>query len=107
MSAFDPASWSLLQGIAVFVTCALVIAVAGTRITRVADQLADHSEIGETAAGAVLLGISTSIGGSVLSVTAAWHGHADLAVSNALGGIAVQTLAACRRWPDCAGRFSG
>lgn len=92
MSAFDPASWSLLQGVAVFVTCALVIAVAGTRITRVVDQLADRSGIGEAAAGAVLLGISTSIGGSVLSVTAAWHGHAELAVSNALGGIAVQTF---------------
>jgi cation:H+ antiporter len=40
----------------------------------------------------VLLGASTSLGGSVLSVTAAWNGHAELAVSNALGGIAVQTF---------------
>ncbi|TGX49561.1 sodium:calcium antiporter [Marinobacter orientalis] len=72
--------------------CAAVIAVAGTRITRIVDQLADRTGIGEAAAGAVLLGGSTSIGGVVLSVTAAWHGHAELAVSNALGGIAVQTF---------------
>lgn len=56
------------------------------------DQLADRTGIGEAAAGAVLLGASTSLGGSVLSVTAAWNGHAELAISNALGGIAVQTF---------------
>lgn len=40
----------------------------------------------------MLLGASTSLGGSVLSVTSAWNGHAELAISNALGGIAVQTF---------------
>jgi cation:H+ antiporter len=73
-------------------TCAAIIAVAGTRITRVVDQLADRTGIGEAAAGAVLLGAATSLGGSVLSVTAAWNGHVELAISNALGGIAVQTF---------------
>jgi cation:H+ antiporter len=92
VSLFNPASWTLLQGIGVFSLCALVITLAGTRITRVVDQLADQTGIGEAAAGAVLLGASTSLGGSVLSVTAAWNGHAELAVSNALGGIAVQTF---------------
>lgn len=88
----DPDSWTLLQGIVVFGLCALIIAIAGTRITRVVDQLADRTGIGEAAAGAVLLGGTTSIGGSVLSVTAAWNGNAELAISNALGGIAVQTF---------------
>lgn len=92
MIPLDPQSWSLLQGISVFCVCAAVIAVAGTRITGIVDQLADRTGIGEAAAGAVLLGASTSLGGSVLSVTAAWNGHAELAVSNALGGIAVQTF---------------
>ncbi|PXX90364.1 cation transporter [Marinobacter vulgaris] len=92
MIPLDPENWSLLQGIIVFCVCALVIAVAGTRITGVVDQLADRTGIGEAAAGAVLLGASTSMGGVVLSVTAAWNGHAELAVSNALGGIAVQTF---------------
>jgi cation:H+ antiporter len=41
--------------------------------------------------GAVLLGASTSLPGSIASITVAWEGHADLAVGNAVGGIAVQT----------------
>ena len=92
MIPLEPENWTLLQGGLVFCACAVVIALAGTRITRVVDQLADRTGIGEAAAGAVLLGASTSLGGSVLSVTAAWNGHAELAVSNALGGIAVQTF---------------
>ncbi|MGM0907279.1 MAG: sodium:calcium antiporter [Pseudomonadota bacterium] len=88
----NPDNWTLFQGLAVFGLCALVIAIAGTRITRIVDQLADRTGIGEAAAGAVLLGGTTSIGGSVLSVTAAWNGNAELAMSNALGGIAVQTF---------------
>lgn len=48
--------------------------------------------MGEALTGAVLLGASTSLPGSVLSVTAAARGHADLAMGNALGGIAVQTF---------------
>lgn len=92
MIPLEPENWTLLQGSIVFCLCAAVIALAGTRITRVVDQLADRTGIGEAAAGAVLLGASTSLGGSVLSVTAAWNGHAELAVSNALGGIAVQTF---------------
>ncbi|GGW79638.1 sodium:calcium antiporter [Alteromonas halophila] len=89
---FNPENWTLMHGILVFAACAITIGVAGTRITGIVDQLADRTGIGEATAGAVLLGGTTSIGGSVLSVTAAWNGNAELAVSNALGGIAVQTF---------------
>ncbi|GAB3013966.1 sodium:calcium antiporter [Bowmanella dokdonensis] len=92
MPLIQTQDWTLWQGAGLFCLCALAIAIAGTRITRVVDQLADRTGIGEAAAGAVLLGISTSLGGCVLSVTASWNGHAELAVSNALGGIAVQTF---------------
>lgn len=92
MPIMDPDSWTLFQSIVVFSICALVIAIAGTRITRVVDQLADRTGLGEATAGAVLLGAATSLSGSVLSVTAAYRGHPELAVSNALGGIAVQTF---------------
>ena len=88
----DLDSWTLSQSIVVFSLCALVIAIAGTRITRVVDQLADRTGLGEATAGTVLLGAATSLSGSVLSVTAAYRGHPELAVSNALGGIAVQTF---------------
>lgn len=92
MWIINPDSWTLLQGLLVFSACALVITIAGTRITRVVDQLADRTGLGEATAGAVLLGAATSLAGSVLSVTAAYRGHPELAVSNALGGIAVQTF---------------
>lgn len=55
------------------------------------DQLADRTGIGEAVAGAVFLGASTSLPGIVTSVTTAWGGHAEFAVSHALGGIAIQT----------------
>nr|WP_238400832.1 sodium:calcium antiporter [Alloalcanivorax marinus] len=77
--------------IAVFLACVAIVATAGVRITAVVDELADRTRVGEALAGAVLLGATTSLSGSVLSVTAALKGNADLALSNALGGIAVQT----------------
>ena len=41
--------------------------------------------------GAVFLGAMTSLSGLITSLTAAFEGHPQLAVSNAVGGIAVQT----------------
>lgn len=42
--------------------------------------------------GAVFIGASTSLSGIITSVTAASYGYAEMAVSNALGGIAAQTF---------------
>ncbi|MEX2501782.1 MAG: hypothetical protein WD336_05350, partial [Trueperaceae bacterium] len=50
-----------------------------------------RSGLGEAVAGALVLGGATSLAGLVASVTAAWQGHPSLAISNAIGGIAVQT----------------
>lgn len=69
-----------------------MVLVLGTKLARVVDQLADRTGLGEAVSGAVLLGGSTSLPGVVLSVSAAFHGHPELAMSNAVGGIAVQTF---------------
>ena len=71
---------------------AVVILLAGTRLTAVADILAERTGLGEAVVGAVLLGAATSLSGIVTSVTAAADGRAELAVSNAVGGIAAQTV---------------
>lgn len=71
---------------------AVVLVAAGSRFTRLVDQLADRLGIGEAIAGAVLLGATTSIPGLIVTGLAAYEGHAALAVSNALGGIAAQTM---------------
>lgn len=75
-----------------FSCAAAVIAVAGVRLTRTAELLARVTGLGELLTGALLIGLVTSLSGLVTSVTAAAGGHASLAVSNALGGIAAQTM---------------
>ncbi|MEQ8230979.1 MAG: sodium:calcium antiporter [Gammaproteobacteria bacterium] len=70
----------------------LVILVAGTRLARVAQSLAISTGLGEAVIGGALLGASTSLSGTVTSISAAAAGETDLAVSNAIGGIAVQTF---------------
>src|SRR6056297_3355830 len=82
----------LSLAIILFVISTIVIATVGTLLTRTADQLADLTGLGEALFGAIFLGGTTSLPGIVTSVVAAYNGHPELAVSNAIGGIAAQTL---------------
>jgi len=82
---------SLTGAVLIFIVSSLVIALVGSRLTRLADRLADLTGLGEAVFGAALLGVSTSFPGSVASITTAAAGRADLAVGNAVGGIAAQT----------------
>lgn len=84
-------SWSLLPGVAVFVAAGLVIGITGVMLTARAERLAQVTGLGQLLTGAVLIGLVTSLAGLVTSITAAHAGHASLAVSNSLGGIAAQT----------------
>ncbi|QFU00296.1 Inner membrane protein YrbG [Halomonas sp. THAF5a] len=83
---------SLATALALFAGCALVIAVVGTRLTGIVDDLADRTGLGEAIAGTLLLGMATSLSGLMVSAAAALADRPTLALSNALGGIAVQTL---------------
>lgn len=74
-----------------FSLAALIIAVAGWKLASLADRLADLTGMGEAISGAVLLGASTSLPGIITSAITASEGYAELAVSNAVGGIAAQT----------------
>lgn len=85
------ASLSTVLLLTVFGVAAATIGIFGTQLTRIADALADRTGLGEALAGGLLLGAATSLPGIVTSVTAAAGGHAELAVSNAVGGIAAQT----------------
>lgn len=75
-----------------FGAAAAVIALAGISMSSTADKLADRTGFGEALVGGILLGASTSLSGTVTSVTAALDGYAELAVANAIGGIAAQTV---------------
>lgn len=83
---------SLTYAIPLFLVATVVIAVAGTRLAKVADQLADLTGWGEAIFGAILLGMVTSLPGIITTVLAAVREHPTLAMSNAIGGIAAQTL---------------
>ncbi len=84
--------WSLGVSLLAFAGSAAVLLLAGPRFTRIVDRLADRTGMGEALAGAVLLGATTSLPGLVVTGVAASEGRAELAVGNALGGIAAQTL---------------
>lgn len=82
---------SSAAAIFVFLLAAAVIGVVGTRLTTLSDRLADRTGLGEAFVGAVFLGAATSLPGITASVAAAWEGRAEMALANAIGGIAAQT----------------
>lgn len=83
---------TLPWAIGLFIASTIIIATGGTALTREADKLADLTGIGEALFGAIFLGGVTSLSGIVMSVTAAYEGFPQLSVSNAIGGIAAQTV---------------
>lgn len=86
------ASLSLALLLGVFALAAGVVIAASLRATGLADVIADRTRLGEAVIGGTLLGAATSLSGTVVSVTAASSGDASFAVSNAIGGIAAQTV---------------
>lgn len=88
----SPADWPLIALLATLLVGAGVILWAGSRLSELADRLADISGLGEALFGAVMLGATTSLPGIITSVTAALADQPGLAVSNAMGGIAAQTV---------------
>ncbi|MEX0658187.1 MAG: hypothetical protein WD080_03555 [Egibacteraceae bacterium] len=84
-------TWSVGVAVGAFLLAAVVIAFTGSRLALVVDRLADRSGLGEAIAGAVLLGGATSLAGLVVSIVAAASNEPSVAISNSVGGIAVQT----------------
>ncbi|SEL82240.1 cation:H+ antiporter [Roseivivax marinus] len=76
----------------VFAIAGTVVVLASIRATGLADVIADRTRMGEAMAGGIVLGAATSLAGVVVSVDAALSGDASYAFSNAVGGIAAQTL---------------
>ncbi|WP_067971655.1 sodium:calcium antiporter [Nocardiopsis trehalosi] len=79
--------WSVLA----LVAATAVLVIGGGPFTRLVDRLADRTGMGETLAGFILIGAVTALPGLITSVLGAARGDPTFAMSNALGGIAVQT----------------
>jgi cation:H+ antiporter len=80
---------SLSLGIAAFATAALVIVIAGSRLARSADTLADRTGLGEALFGVLLLAAVTSLPDFAATLSAAVDARPDLAMSNVMGSMAV------------------
>ncbi|OHV08479.1 cation transporter [Kushneria phosphatilytica] len=89
--SIDFTAFPLAVTLGLFAVCAVVIGTIGTWLTGVVDRLADRTGLGEAIAGSVMLGAVTSLAGIMVSISAAARDQPGLAMSNALGGIAVQT----------------
>lgn len=76
----------------VFLLGAAIVGAVGPRLSRAADAVGAVTELGQSLAGALLLGASTSLPGLIVSLQTALQGNANLAVANAIGGIAAQTF---------------
>ena len=82
----------ILPLVLVFLTAGAVVVLSSIKATELADVIADRTRMGEALAGGLILGAATSLAGVVVSVDAALSGDASYAFSNAVGGIAAQTL---------------
>lgn len=87
----NPAGWSLTTSVVLLSMCGLIIAVCGVILAIRAEVLARISGFGQAVMGAVFLGMTTSLAGTVTSINSALNNAPEIAVGNAVGGIAAQT----------------
>jgi cation:H+ antiporter len=80
---------SLIPSIAAFAIAALAIVLAGSRLARMADELADRTGMGEALFGILLLAGVTSLPDFAATLSAAIDARPDLAMSNVMGSMAV------------------
>ncbi|EID52952.1 Ca2+/Na+ antiporter [Saccharomonospora xinjiangensis XJ-54] len=85
--------WPVWLAVVVFAVSGLGTVLSSVRLVGLGDTLADRSGWGEAFFGAVFFGLVTSLSGIVMTAVTAADDAPRLAYSNAVGGIAVQTLA--------------
>jgi cation:H+ antiporter len=70
----------------------MAIWIAGIKITKAIDAIITHYNLGEAFGGMVFLSIVTNLPEIAITAVAAYHRDYDIAISNILGGIAIQTV---------------
>lgn len=76
----------------IFVASAATIWIAGIPLSNYTDILADRLRLGRALGGLILLAVATNLPEIAITYSAAASGKLDVAVSNILGGIAIQTV---------------
>lgn len=83
---------SLTAGIITFALSAIVIVLAGSRLAKTADELADRTGLGEVLFGIFLLAGVTSLPDFAATLSAALDSRPDLAMSNVMGSMAANLV---------------
>ena len=83
---------SLNISIVAFSLATIVIILAGTKLAKQADSLADKTGLGEALFGVLLLAGVTSLPDFAATLSAAMDNRPDLAMSNVMGSMAVNLL---------------
>jgi cation:H+ antiporter len=78
---------SLIPSVIAFGVAALMIGIAGSRLARLADTLADRTGLGEAVFGVLLLASVTSLPDLAATLSAALDARPDLAMSNVMGSM--------------------
>lgn len=76
--------------VAIFAGAAAIVWIAGTKLANYADAIAERTAFSRVLLGVVLLGIATSLPEIATTLTASWHGNAQLVSGNLFGGVALQ-----------------
>lgn len=85
-------SLSSILLIVIFLIATIVIWVTGIKLTKAIDAITSHFGLGEAFGGMVFLAIITNLPEIAITTVAAAHRDYDIAISNILGGIAIQTV---------------
>jgi cation:H+ antiporter len=76
----------------IFVLSAIAIWITGVKISAATDVIDKYFDFGEALGGMIFLAIVTNLPEIAITVMAAYQHHIEIAVSNILGGIAIQTV---------------
>jgi len=78
--------------LSLFLIATIAIWISGIKLTKAIDAITTHFGLGEAFGGMVFLAIVTNLPEIAITAVAAYHRDYDIAISNILGGIAIQTV---------------
>jgi cation:H+ antiporter len=78
--------------ILLFLVSTIAIWISGIKLTTAIDAITTHFNLGEAFGGMVFLAIVTNLPEIAITAVASYHHDYDIAISNILGGIAIQTV---------------